>query len=56
MKHRIAVGVSLAAALLVSGVMAADSVKSGPQEGKSLAPFHPLNITGSSAGKKNCLV
>lgn len=29
---------------------------SGPQVGKELpGPFHPLNVTGRSAGKKNCL-
>ena len=32
------------------------SVKSGPQVGKDVpGPFHPLNVTGESAGKKACL-
>jgi len=33
-----------------------EAVKSGPQVGEKLAgPFHPLNINGAKAGKKNCL-
>ena len=46
------------AVVLVAGVGAAEkaAVKSGPQVGEDLAgPFHPLNINGKSAGKKNCL-
>src|SRR4051812_40320866 len=31
-------------------------VKSGPKVGEDVpGPFHPLNVTGESAGKKNCL-
>jgi len=48
---------ALAVALL-SGITLAEetTVKSGPQVGEELAgPFHPLNINGKSAGKKNCL-
>jgi hypothetical protein len=31
-------------------------VKSGPQTGQDVpGPFHPLNVTGASAGKKACL-
>jgi hypothetical protein len=42
--------------LIVGTVMAAETVKSGPQVGDKLAgPFHPLNINGDKAGEKNCL-
>jgi hypothetical protein len=44
--------------LLFAGVTYAEkpSVTSGPQVGEELAgPFHPLNVNGKSAGKKNCL-
>lgn len=56
MKHRLAVGAPLAALLLVGGVLAAGSVESGPQPGARVSAFHPLNVTGGSAGQKNCLV
>ena len=56
MKHRIAVGSTLAVMLLAGSVLAADALKSGPQVGKSLAPFNPENITGKFAGTKQCLV
>ena len=56
MKHRIAVGASLTAALLVGVALAAEGLKSGPQPGTRLTPFEPQNITGSDAGKKRCLV
>jgi hypothetical protein len=57
MKSRIAVGASLGVALLLSCVSAADAPKSGPQAGSFVpGPFHPLNVTGSAAGRKNCLV
>jgi hypothetical protein len=37
--------------------VAGEPLKSGPPVGKNIpGPFHPLNITGASAGKKNCLV
>ena len=45
-----------AGALLVSSAMAADAVKSGPQPGDKIDPFHPLNVTGQFAGEKQCLV
>ncbi len=54
--NRFAVGASLAAAVLAGTVIAADPIKSGPQTGANLSPFHPLNVTGSQAGKKHCLV
>jgi hypothetical protein len=43
-------------ALLVSSAAAADAVKSGPQPGDSISPFHPLNVTGEFAGQKQCLI
>ncbi|HZY83442.1 MAG TPA: hypothetical protein VFE78_01315 [Gemmataceae bacterium] len=53
--HRI-VATGLALAFLAGSVWAAGTVKSGPQVDEKLAgPFHPLNVTGESAGKKNCL-
>jgi hypothetical protein len=56
MNHRIAVGASLAFALLGCAV-AGEPLKSGPQVGSSqLVPFHPLNVTGSAAGTKLCQV
>ena len=42
--------------LLVSSAVAADAVKSGPQPGDKIDPFHPLNVTGQFAGEKQCLV
>ncbi|HXG10318.1 MAG TPA: hypothetical protein VNK04_11185 [Gemmataceae bacterium] len=50
------VGASAVAVLLVGSVLAADDLKSGPQPGQGCAAFHPLNVTGAMAGKKNCLV
>jgi len=56
MVNRRAFVASLAVALLAGGLMAADAVKSGPQVGEKVpGPFHPLNINGAAAGKKNCL-
>jgi hypothetical protein len=53
-KHLIAYAALVA---FVGGVIAADAVvKSGPQVGEKIpGPFHPLNINGDQAGKKNCL-
>jgi hypothetical protein len=48
----------LAAAVVVAlgGVLVAAEPKSGPQTGDKVpGPFHPLNINGEYAGKKNCL-
>lgn len=57
MNRGIAMGASLALALLVGGVWAAESLESGPQVGKSVpGPFNPLNVTGDAAGKKQCQV
>jgi hypothetical protein len=50
-------GSSLAVVLLMSGVVAAEDFKSGLQPGEHLPGlFHPLNVTGSSAGNKACLI
>lgn len=45
------------AGLFLAVSVGAEEIKSGLQPGEKLpGPFHPLNITGSKAGKKNCLV
>ncbi len=57
MKTHSIVALGLAFALF-AGVAAAEkaALTSGPQVGEELAgPFHPLNINGKAAGKKNCL-
>jgi hypothetical protein len=56
MSYRIVLGTSMAAALLVSGAIAAESLKSGPQPGKHPTPFNPLHVTGADAGSKSCPV
>jgi len=57
MKNRIVVGTSLACALLVSSVLAAETLRSGPQTGEKVpGPFSPLNVTGEDAGQKRCQV
>jgi len=58
-KHHIFAALCVAVALVVGNVYAekkGETIKSGPQAGQKLAgPFHPLNVTGSKAGEKNCL-
>lgn len=45
------------AGLLLAASAGAAEIKSGLQPGEKLpGPFHPLNINGSRAGQKNCLV
>jgi len=57
MNRRKMLGASLAAvALIVGAAAAAEGLKSGPQEGKGVAPFNPLHCTGDGAGGKACLV
>jgi hypothetical protein len=56
MTHRIAVGGSLAIMLLAGSLLAAETLKSGPQVGQTPVPFNPDNITGQFAGTKQCLV
>ena len=48
---------SVAMLLLVGGVLAGGTLKSGPQVGdKITTPFNPLNVNGDYAGKKVCQV
>ncbi len=50
------IAMAVVGAGVASFAMAAE-LKSGPQAGDKIpGPFHPLNVTGASAGKKNCLV
>ncbi|MCI0459848.1 MAG: hypothetical protein L0Z62_23100 [Gemmataceae bacterium] len=57
MKHRVVVGSLAALTLVIAGVVADENLNSGPQTGKTIpGPFHPLNLTGAQAGKRNCLV
>ncbi len=60
MTRRSFVGGSMAALLVCGTVVLAGDVKSGPQVGKGVTPFHPLNILNvenpSQNGKQNCLV
>jgi hypothetical protein len=54
---RYPVGACLAVALLAGGVLAAEGLKSGPQVGDPIpGVFHPLNVTGASAGQKVCQI
>jgi hypothetical protein len=55
MTSRNSLGACLALALLAGGVLAAEGLKSGPQVGDQLPGlFHPLNVTGASAGQRAC--
>jgi hypothetical protein len=57
MKHRIILGTLTLAVLAAAGAVAGDSLKSGPQVGKTIpGPFDVLNVTGPAAGEKNCQV
>jgi hypothetical protein len=56
MTNRIFHGAALAAVLLLGGGASAADLKSGPQVGQSLTPFHPLHCSGKQAGQKACLV
>jgi hypothetical protein len=57
MKKVIALGLFTVTMVAISGLIAGESLKSGPQVGKQLpGPFHPLNATGGQEGKKHCLV
>jgi hypothetical protein len=56
MMRRTIVCASVVSLVAVLGVAAQNGAKSGPQVGEKVpGPFHPLNINGESAGKKNCL-
>ena len=42
--------------LVIGSIKAADAIKSGPQVEENVpGPFHPLNVTGESAGQRSCL-
>jgi hypothetical protein len=47
---------AMIAIALVVGVASAADLKSGPQVGEKVFPFHPLNCTGDHAGEKYCLI
>src|SRR5688572_4353277 len=50
-----AIVAALVFVLALSAVSAQGTAKSGPQVGEQVpGPFHPLNVTGAEAGKKNC--
>jgi hypothetical protein len=57
LKHRIALA-SVALVAFAAGVLAEETVKSGPQVGENARPkpFFPLNINGPKASEKACLV
>ena len=40
--------------IAVAGIGA--ELKSGPEVGKSVTAFNPLNVTGADAGEKRCQV
>ena len=42
--------------VLAGTALNAEPLKSGLQAGDKISPFNPLNVTGSSAGEKNCQV
>jgi hypothetical protein len=56
MRKCLAAGVLAAAAVVLSTAGAGQALKSGLQVGDSPTPFHPWNVNGPAAGKKNCLV
>jgi len=46
----------LIATAFLAGVIVAGDLKSGPQAGEKVpGPFHPLNVNGEDAGRKECL-
>ena len=52
----LAVAVMVGLAIGAAGVYAEGTAKSGPAAGEKVpGPFHPLNVTGESAGQKACL-
>jgi hypothetical protein len=57
MRTSIAVGSTLAIALLVGGVIAGEGIKSGVQPGENFGtPWEPKHVTGPAAGTAKCLV
>lgn len=56
MTRLLGVSFVLGLALGVAGVYAEGTARSGPAVGQQVpGPFHPLNVTGESAGQKACL-
>jgi hypothetical protein len=59
MKRHLIVAAALVGLAALAGVAVSQEkskLVSGPQVGKEVpGPFHPLNVNGRSAGKKNCL-
>jgi hypothetical protein len=54
--YRMLAATVLGSVVLMTSVYAGGALKSGPQTGQDVpGPFHPLNVTGESAGKKACL-
>lgn len=57
MRYRMVMGAMTLAALVATGVVAGEALKSGPQVGSSKIPaFNPLHCNGSQDGQKACLV
>jgi hypothetical protein len=56
MRRSFTVGAFAVAVLVVAGAYADDPLKSGPDVGKNVPAFHPLNVNGKGAGKKVCQV
>jgi len=56
MRYQYAAGALAVTVLALASAVAEESVKSGLQIGGYCTPFHPLNLTGPDAGKKQCLV
>jgi len=60
MRQSISLGASLCVALLCGYATGAENLKSGPQVGDAVTPFHPINVLNVDRpalnGKKNCLV
>jgi hypothetical protein len=57
LRKRLALGAfALTAVVISTAVAGGGTLKSGLQVGDSPTPFHPLNVTGPFAGKKQCLV
>lgn len=52
--NRFLLSAAVVGVIAVVGIGA--ELKSGPPVGSSVPVFHPLNVTGASAGDKACLV
>jgi len=57
MRQRYLIGAFAFTAMALAIASAGDALKSGPQRGADITrTFHPMNITGESAGQKHCLI